>query len=91
MSTCSVTELLTCPSQALRYSIYVAAYWADSVGLRTGDQLAGLTKLVDDVAESESAKAEQRGSGMGQKDWFPNLAANHSEAGPSNIYDAEGL
>jgi len=56
-------QLLTCPSQAFREGIYLAAYWQDGIGLLTGNQLAGFTRLIDDVAESESAKAEQRSSG----------------------------
>jgi len=82
-------QLLTCPSEAFREGLYFASYWKDGIGLLTSSQLAGFLSLIDDVAESESAQAQQRGTGMGQKAWQPKYTANQSEASTSDLQYTE--
>lgn len=71
--------------ELFREGIYFACYWWDGVGLLTGDQIGSLIKLLDDLAEMQSAEAQQGGKGMGQDSWISEsmYTANQSEAGPS--------
>ena len=81
-------RLVSSPEELFREGIYFACYWWDGVGLLTGDQIGSLIKLLDDLAEMQSAEAQQGGKGMGQESWISEsmYTANQSEAGPSTAH-----
>jgi len=60
-------QLVLSPEKIFREGIYYACFWSDGIGTLTGDQLAGLIELLDDLVETESAKTEQRGPDVGQE------------------------
>ena len=80
--------IVSIPEEIFREGIYFACYWWDGVGLLTGDQIGSLIKLLDDLAEMQGPKAQQRGQGAGQESWISESmwTANQSEAGPSSAH-----
>ena len=77
-------ELVNSPDEVFREGLYYACYWWDGVGKLTGEQLAGLISLLNDLAEMQGAQAEQGGPDVGQEiPWEPKFIANQKEAGTS--------
>ncbi len=79
-------QLVESPEKILREGIYYACFWSDGIGKLSGDQLKGLVELLDDLAEAESSKTQQRGPYVGQETFtypYGHFLANQAEAGPS--------